>query len=394
MTYKQAVNWAADIKEFTGSRQMPPWKPTEGVALHNERKLSDKDIATFAAWVDGGTPEGDAGDAPPPRKFTEGWQLGKPDLILTASAEFQVGPSGNDVFRCFVLPTNLTEDKYVTAVEVRPGNTRIVHHGLLFIDRNGKGRTLEGKEQAAKLDDEVLDRGPGYSTGMGGIGFIPQGGLSGWAPGQMARWLPEGTGFYLPKDSDVIMQLHYHRDGKLEKDKTSVGLYFARKPVKEPWKGMIIPGVFEKIPAGNDHFEVNGGITLQQDCILRSVMPHMHMLGNQISVTLEPPEGPAQTLLTIKDWDYNWQETYFLKEPIALKKGTRITVHAAYDNSDKNPLNPFNPPKDVTWGEQTTNEMCFVFLGATSDSKPGRIKFEMDNKIAFLKTFKRNRDEP
>jgi hypothetical protein len=157
---------------------------------------------------------------------------------------------------------------------------------------------------------------------------------------------------------------------------------------------MIIPGVFEKIPAGNDHFEVNGGITLQQDCILRSVMPHMHMLGNQISVTLEPPEGPAQTLLTIKDWDYNWQETYFLKEPIALKKGTHFTVHAAYDNSDKNPLNPFNPPKDVTWGEQTTNEMCFVFLGATSDSKPGRIKFEMDNKIAFLKTFKRNRDEP
>jgi hypothetical protein len=393
MTYKQAVNWASDIKEFTGSRQMPPWKPTESVALHNERKLSDKDIATLAAWVDGGTPEGDAGDAPPPRKFTEGWQLGKPDLILTASAEFQVGPSGNDVFRCFVLPTNLTEDKYVTAVEVRPGNTRIVHHGLLFIDRNGKGRTLEGKEQAAKLDDEVLDRGPGYSTGMGGIGFIPQGGLSGWAPGQMARWLPEGTGFYLPKDSDVIMQLHYHRDGKLEKDKTSVGLYFARKPVMEPWKGMIIPGVFEKIPAGNDHFEVNGGITLQQDCILRSVMPHMHMLGNQISVTLEPPEGPTQTLLTIKDWDYNWQETYFLKEPIALKKGTHLTVHAAYDNSDKNPLNPFNPPKDVTWGEQTTNEMCFVFLGATSDSKPGRIKFEMDNKFGFLKTFKRNRDE-
>jgi peroxiredoxin len=393
MTYKQAVNWSSDIKEFTETRKMPPWKPTDSVPLHNERKLSDKDIATLAAWADGGTPEGNSKEAPPPRKFTDGWQLGKPDLILTPAAEFQVGPTGKDVFRCFVLPSNLAEDKYVAAVEVRPGNTRVVHHALLFLDRTGQGRQLQEKEQERKPDDSILDRGLGYSVGMGGIGFLPQGSLSGWAPGQMARWLPDGTGFFLPKNSDVIMQLHYHRDGKLEKDKTSVGLYFAKKPVTEPWKGMIIPGLFEKIPAGNEHFEVKGGITMQQDCILRSVMPHMHMLGKEIAITIEPPGGPKTTLLAIKDWDYNWQETYFLKDPIALKNGTHLSVQAVYDNTGNNPLNPFDPPRDVAWGEQTTNEMCFIFLGATSDSKPGRIKFDVDNKLALLKNRLRRNQE-
>jgi peroxiredoxin len=393
MTYKQAVNWASAIKEFTETRKMPPWKPNESVPLHNERKLSDKDIATLAAWADGGTPEGNSKEAPPPRKFTDGWQLGKPDLILTPTTEFQVGPTGKDVFRCFVLPSNLAEDKYVAAVEVRPGNKRLVHHALLFIDRTGQGRKLQEKEQERKLDDAILDRGLGYSVGMGGIGFLPQGSLSGWAPGQMARWLPDGTGFFLPKNADLIMQLHYHRDGKLQKDKTSVGLYFAKKQVTEPWKGMIIPGLFEKIPAGNDHFEVKGGITMQQDCILRSIMPHMHMLGKEIAVTIEPPDGPKTTLLAIKDWDYNWQETYFIKNPIELKKGTHLSVHAVYDNTGNNPLNPFDPPRDVMWGEQTTNEMCFIFLGATSDSNPGRIKFDVDNKLALLKNRLRRNQE-
>ncbi len=144
-TYKQAVNWASDIKEYTQSRKMPPWKPVEGVAFHNERKLSDKDLSTLAAWVDGGAPEGDPKDAPPPARFVEGWQLGEPDLILTVPEEMTVGPAGGkDLFRCFVLPTDLGEDRYVTAVEVKPGNSRVLHHTLNFVDhRTGEGRKLE-----------------------------------------------------------------------------------------------------------------------------------------------------------------------------------------------------------------------------------------------------------
>ena len=207
-----------------------------------------------------------------------------------------------------------------------------------------------------------------------GVGFAPQGTLGGWAPGQLAHKLPDGYGWRLPKGADVVVQVHYHRTGRVEKDRTSVGLYFAKKPGTRPFKGLIIPGGFLFIPANNDHYKVHGAIEVMQDCTLYDVMPHMHMLGREIKVTVTPPDGDPLTLIAIKDWDYNWQETYFLKEPLFLKKGTKLSVDAVYDNSDKNPINPFSPPQWVFPGEQTTNEMCFIFIGATSDT-PGRILF-------------------
>ncbi len=378
MTYDQAVNWAGDIKDYTQSRKMPPWKPVAGPAFHNERKLTDKELETLTAWADGGTPEGDPKDAPKPREFVDGWQLGKPDLVLTVPEEMTIDAAGKDLFRCFVLPTGLTEDKYVVAVEVRPGNKRVLHHTLNFWDTTGDARKLEEKAQKAATPDDK-DHGPGYSSAMG-IGFSPKrgatfGALSGWAPGQVPHQLPDGTGFFLAKGSDVIIQCHYHRTGRVEKDKTSVGLYFAKKSVTTPFQGMVIPGLFLALPAGDAHFKVKGGMEVQEDCRLYSVMPHMHMLGREVTVTVTPPEGKPYTLVAIKDWDYNWQETYFLKEPIDLKKGTKMEVETIYDNSDKNPNNPFNPPRLVTFGEQTTNEMLFIFLGATKEGK-GPIKFQ------------------
>jgi len=386
MTYKQAVNWADDIKAYTQNRTMPPWKPSKGLPFHNERKLSERDIATLAAWVDGGTPAGDSKDAPPPRKFPEGWQLGTPDVILTASAEFTLGPDGRDVFRCFVLPTNLADDVYVSAVEIRPTNKRIVHHVLLAIDTAGQGRKLETKAQeketaAAKLPDDAhpgkksLDRGAGYTTQMG-FGFIPQGaGLTGWAPGAVPRHLPDGSGMFLPKNADIVMQLHYHRNGRLETDRTQVGLYLVKNKVDKPFYGGVVAGgsgtgplrLFFSIPPGQEKFRLEGDAWAINDFTMFFVMPHMHMLGKQIGLTMTPPDGPAQTLIDINAWDYNWQETYMLKEPMHVKAGTRFHVDAVYDNSDKNPLNPFNPPRRVTFGEQTFNEMCFVFLGGTTD---------------------------
>lgn len=368
MTYKQAVNWAADIKEYTQTRQMPPWKVAEGVAFHNDRRLSDKEIATLAAWADGGTPEGDPKDAPPPRSFADGWMLGTPDLVLSPKEDFVLGPGGRDLFRCFVLPTGLTEDKYVVAIEVKPGNPRIVHHTLNFIDTTGQARKLEEQAQAKEKDKKEgeYDRGPGYSMSMG-IGILPRGALGGWAPGQLPRTLPEGYGWRLPKGADLVIQTHYHRNGRVEKDRLQIGIYFAKSNEgMKPFKGGVIPGRFLAIPAGNDNFKVTGEVPVAQDCVLHSIMPHMHLLGKQIKVTLKTPEG-EQTLLAIKDWDYNWQETYFLEKPMALKAGSTLKIEAIYDNSSKNPNNPHNPPRLVTFGEQTTNEMCFVFLGATAD---------------------------
>jgi hypothetical protein len=386
MTYKQAVNWGDDIKTYTQKRIMPPWKPSQGVPFHNERRLSEKDIGTLAAWVDGGTPAGDPTDSPAPRKFPEGWQLGTPDIILTSTGEFTLGPDGRDVFRCFVLPTNLKEDHYVSAVEIRPSNNRIVHHVLLAVDTAGQGRKLEQKGQqeenqptppekshAAK---NPLDRGPGYSSQMG-FGFIPQGsGLTGWAPGAVPRHLPEGSGMLLPKNADVVMQVHYHRNGRLERDRTQIGLYLAKNKVDKPFYGGAIAGregngvfgLFFSIPAGEERFKLQGSSWAANDFTLFFVTPHMHMLGKQIGLTMTPPDGNPQTLININAWDYNWQETYMLKEPIHVKKGTKFHVDATFDNSDKNPLNPFSPPRRITFGEQTTNEMCFVFLGGTTQT--------------------------
>lgn len=385
MTYKQAVTWAQDIKDYTQRREMPPWKISEGVPFHSERRLSDADIKTLAAWADGGTPAGNPKDAPEPREFTKGWQLGTPDLILSPTEEFVVGPSGKDVFRCFVMPTNLTEDKYVAAVEMRPGNPQVVHHLLLFIDTAGQGRALEKTAQENQKANPVIDEhtrlpskydiGPGYTRTMG-VGFIPRGSLMGWAPGIQARYMPEGVGFHLPKNSDVVMQVHYHRNGRVEKDKTQIGLYFAKKKIEHPYQAGTVAGgsgsgplrLMFSIPPGEERFKLDGDAYATKDFTLLAITPHMHLLGKEISLTMTPPDGKEQKMLAIKKWDYNWQEMYFLKEPIQVKAGTKFHVEAYFDNSDKNPLNPSNPPRRVTLGEQTTNEMCFVFLGGYSDT--------------------------
>jgi mono/diheme cytochrome c family protein/peroxiredoxin len=389
ITYKQAVRWASDIKDYTKSRQMPPWKITEGLAFRNERRLSDKDIATLAAWANNGTPEGDPKDAPKAKEYVDGWMLGKPDLILQPKEDFVVGPGGRDLFRCFVLPTNLNEDKYVVAIEVKPTNPRVVHHTLNFIDSQGRGRQLQDRAQEQEKDKkpDEYDRGPGYSMAMG-VGFQPNGALSGWAPGQLPNKLPDGYGWYLPKGSDIVMQVHYHRDGRLEKDRTQIGIYFAKKTEGiKPYKAGVIAGQFQRvglfpgIPANEAKYAIHGRISVREDCTLYSVMPHMHLVGKQIKVTLRPADGDPKTLLAIKDWDYNWQETYFLKQPLKLKVGDVLEVEAVYDNSRNNPNNPNDPPKTVFIGEQTTNEMCFVFLGATSESS-SRSPFTRANPLA------------
>jgi hypothetical protein len=278
------------------------------------------------------------------------------------------------------LPAGLAEDKFVEAIEVRPGNPRVVHHALLFIDDAGKGRDLEKQQQSKPTKDphggSDLDKGPGYFAGMG-VGFTPTGGLGGWAPGQLPRALPEGTGIRLPKGSDIVMQMHYHRNGRTEKDQTSIGLYFSKKPVDKPFQGGVMAGLFLAIPANNERYVVKGVSHTTEDMVLHDIMPHMHMLGKEIKVTATPPDGKPTLLFDIKQWDYNWQETYYFKEPLHLKAGTQLDLEAVYDNSVNNLANPFSPPRAVTFGEQTFNEMCFVFLGGTSARKSAELPVKM-----------------
>jgi mono/diheme cytochrome c family protein len=381
-TYKQAVTWASDIVHYTQSKDMPPWKPVGGVEFSNARALTARELDTLAAWERAGCPEGDPKDAPPPLKLTDGWRFGEPDLVLTVPDEFHVGPAGKDEFRCFVLPTGLREDRYVVAYEVKPGNASVVHHTLNYYDATGRARKLEDKEKARSRGKDGQDYGPGYSVSMG-IGFIPLptdavrpgvpgvGSLGGWAPGQLGVRYPDGSGTLVPKGADILLQVHYHRTGKPETDRTKIGLYFATKPVEKPWNTVVIPGMsfIASIPAGKPDVKLSGGGYLTADATVYSVMPHMHLLGKSVKITMTPPGETPTVLVDIAQWDYNWQETYWLAKPIAAKAGTRFEIEAVFDNSEKNPNNPNVPPKAVGYGEQTTNEMLFGFVGVVPAGK-------------------------
>jgi hypothetical protein len=331
-------------------------------------------------WEHAGCPEGDPKDAPPAPSFADGWRHGPPDLIVTPGDDFTLAAHGNDIFRCFVIPTGLTENKWVVGYDVKPGNPRIVHHTLHFFDTTGQARKLE-KVNQQKETFLSPDNGPGYPVAMG-VGFTPPpaskgdtptfGGLGGWAPGQAPQFVPKGAGWFLPKGSDFLIQTHYHRDGKPGKDRTRVGLYFAKEPVTQPWQTVIVAGLkpWDKIPAGKSKHEARGAIYLHTDAVLHNVLPHMHLLGKSVRVTMTPPNSKAMVLVDIPAWDYRWQETYWFAKPITAPAGTKLEIVATFDNSAANPNNPTRPPKDVFVGEETTDEMLFAFLGATSVKTP------------------------
>ena len=397
LTYRQAAVWADDIKGYTRDRSMPPWKPRGGKEFVGDRRMSEKEIETLAKWAEAGCPEGDPKDAPAPPAFAAGWALGKPDLVLEAPGDFVLGPTGKDLFRVFVLPTGLTEDKYVTALQVRPGNAKVVHHAVNFFDATGGAMKAQARAQAAEKGASgpgAVDAGAGFTSGMlPGLRLSPAdlfaarppfGPLGGWAPGVVPRALAPGTGFLLPRGSDLVVQLHYHRSGRLEKDRTAIGLYFAKGPVERPLLGLIVPGRFKLdkggeglgyIPAGERHFVARGSWYALEDCTAHMVMPHMHLLGKSVKITVTAPKGKPETLIDIPEWDYNWQEVYFLKEPLKVPAGTRFEIEAVFDNSAANPKNPSDPPVDVRFGEQTTDEMLFGFLGATKDAPKSGLPF-------------------
>ena len=354
--YTQASAWRGDIKRWTSDRQMPPWKADPGAGdFQDSRRLSDHDVATLAKWADAGAPEGDAKDLPAPPHFRDGWPLGQPDLVLQPSRPYHLEADGSDVYRCYVIPTDFTHDRYVSAVDVQPGNRSIVHHVIAFIDGTGASANLEGHEKE-----------PGY-TSFGGVGFTPTGSLGGWAPGMTAHALPDGVATEVPAGARIVLQVHYHKDGKPETDFSRIGLYFTKTVVQKTLH--IIPIIHGlDIPAGDSHYTVTTlGAPSPVDFHLLAVTPHMHLLGRAMKLTAILPDNRQVPLISVSDWDFNWQATYFYKKPIAFPKGTRVMMTATYDNSSRNPRNPNSPPKETTWGEQTTDEMCIAFLHYTLD---------------------------
>ncbi|HEX5323402.1 MAG TPA: hypothetical protein VFW40_06415 [Capsulimonadaceae bacterium] len=358
VTYHDVAKRAQQIAIVTQARYMPPWKAaTDCPSFKDERRLTAAEIALIQKWSEEGALEGSPKDLPPAPHFATSWKLGSPDIVLQPKGEYHLAADGDDVYRCFVIPTSYTRDRYLSAVEVRPGNRRVVHHVIAYLDTNGKARQLAGNDPAG-----------GY-TSFGGPGFPATGSLGGWAPGMDPIQMPSDTGILLPKGADIVLQVHYHKDGKPEDDLTRIGLYFAKGSVDKQLDIAAAIDPLIRIPAGDNSYAANATLPVLTNITVLGVMPHMHLLGHDMTVTASLPDGAKQTLVHVPDWDFNWQTIYMYKHPLHLPKGASIDLVAHYDNSEGNARNPNIPPKLVTWGEQTTDEMCIAFVFFTVDAE-------------------------
>jgi hypothetical protein len=345
MTYKEARPWGRSIREKVAEGAMPPWHadPAHG-KFSNDRRLSKEEKATVLAWVDNGMKEGNVKDLPPAPKFTEGWNIGKPDVVLTAR-EFEVPATGTVNYQYFIVPTNFKEDKWIQAAEVRPGNRAVVHHVIVLVAELGE----LGKGQGAFARDGIS-------------------GLVGYAPGEGEVSLPDGEAKLVKAGSLLLLQMHYTTNGTAQKDKTSVGFIFAKKPVQKIRMGGSAMNRRFVIPAGADHHEVPSRYVFKEDSHITDLMPHMHLRGKDFIYRLVLPDGTTQTLLSVPRYDFNWQTRYEFAEPIAAPKGSRLECVAHFDNSTKNKWNP-DATKAVRWGQQTWEEMMIGFVGFTLDNQ-------------------------
>lgn len=389
MTFADALNWADDIKDYVASRKMPPWPITGGVPLKNDIGLSAAEIATIVKWVEEGCPKGNQADAPKPAVFPsrDSWEGDNPpDLIFKMPESFHLAPHGDDHYRTIVFPVNNTKELYLTKIQFIPGNKRIVHHSLAFYD--GTGMVMDAQKRLGKSkpsrpeNAETEDYGPGYESGMG-LGFTPNpiitknkdnpgGGFSGWVPGTGALTNPEGANHVIPPNSYIFMQIHYQRTGRPEVDDSSrLGIWLTKTKPKKYVSGYLADTSFRMIPKGLPDFKSTGSRVIPEDCHLWLISPHMHLLGKEFRVWHQPKgASERKLLLELKNWDFNWQSRYLLKEPYFMEKGSSIQVEARFDNSSRNPSNPNIPPKTIFLGENTTDEMGFAVIGIFQDVRP------------------------
>lgn len=371
LSYKEVRPWARSIREVVADRRMPPWlaDPHYG-EFSNDRRLSQGEIDTIVAWVDSGAKEGDAKDLPPAPKFSDvGWKFGKPDVVLSMTMEASVPADGVVPYRHFVVPTNFTEDKYVQFAEIKRGDPSVVHHVIISVREPGQGPLPPagelnlGAAQNREGEARTLQQGQGQARTQN-----PDGMLLGWAPGMSPLMLKEGQAKLVKKGSVLIFQMHYTTNGRPSKDRTSIGLYFAKGPIE---KRVITTGAFARnlvIPPGEPNYESKSAYTFTEDSHIVSFMPHMHVRGKDFEYKLVYPDGTSKILLKVPRYDFNWQLNYFLKEPVAAPKGSRIECVAHHDNSERNKFNP-DPSKEVRWGPQTWEEMMIGWLDYTLDSQ-------------------------
>lgn len=333
LTYDDAVNWSAMIKEVVQERRMPPWHADPRYShFSNDRSLTAAQMKTLTAWVDQGTVEGKADEAPPAKEFAEGWRIGKPDVVFELPKEVSIPANGTMPYKYFVTETNFKEDMWVEAAEARPSNLGVVHHIIVF---------------AMNPDDRRGVQERNWIVAM--------------APGDEPLRLPAGVGRKIPAGSKLVWQMHYTPTGKPETDRSMVGFKFCKTP---PEKASRVYGVKNQrfiIPAGSANHKVEASHTISKPVTLLGLMPHMHLRGKAFEYAATFPDGRNEVLLSVPQFDFNWQTSYRLEKPIQLPVGTKVRCTARFDNSTGNPANP-NATESVRWGDQTWEEMMIGYL--------------------------------
>ena len=348
MTYNEARPWARAIKQKVALRQMPPWGADPTVANYsNDVSLKQEEIDTISAWVDGGSPEGDRGDLPKAPQFAEGWSIGKPDYVFKMQKPFIVPADGTVPYVYISIPTNLKEDIWIRAVELKPTDRRVVHHII---------STLVEGDGTAPDPEPKLTRDPKRKE----IG----GGLGGLVPGRLYGEFDEGVARKIPAGADIVLQMHYTTIGQMVTDQTEIGVIVSRAPPanRRAEGGGSIPNTTFAIPPGDPNYEVTGKMVFNRDTYLSSLYPHMHVRGKDETYTVIYPDGREEVVLRVPKYDFNWQLSYKLAEPRLLPKGSTLKVTMHYDNSTANRFNP-DPTATVRWGDQTWEEMMLGYYG-------------------------------
>ena len=359
LSYGDVAKHGPTISGAVASRFMPPWKAdAASYEYRDQRRLTDAQISLIQTWVKQGMPEGAVKDRTSTPTFASGWRLGEPDLIVEMPAAYHVPAEGADIYRNIALPLGLSDDKWITAIEMRPTARAAVHHVLYFADPNGKAHEkTDGAE-------------PGFGGMRAGGATVA---LGGWAVGAQPHFYPEGLALKVPKGADLVMQYHFHPTGKPLEEKAQIGLYFAKKAPERQMISIQLPPVYSlfeglDIQPGDKDYVVKDSYVLPAPIDAVGVSAHAHYLGKLLKMTATLPSGEVKTLLAISDWDFAWQDRYFFKDFVALPKGTRLDAEVHWDNSANNPRNPSSPPQHVEWGEQSKDEMGSVTLIAVPRS--------------------------
>lgn len=407
-SYQEVRPWSKAIREEVIERSMPPWfadPHTSTLEFRNDRRLSQKEIDTIVAWVDAGAPKGNDADLPPLPRFTPGWTFGEPDLIIPMPVEFEIPAEGELPMQNFYTPVPFNEERWVEAVELRPGNPAVVHHSIANVTRLPEGTKLvNGRAVRAEAGTAVNGPSARETGGLSEDGrresflsqdaFLRAGAfkLIGQAPGKGFERHHPGTAKRIMPGSYIQFNMHYQPTGRPEKDRSLLGLWFAKKPVTHEvlTKGVTdrifvggkelgetrmvngrevrVRGRIPNIPPHADNWEITGEVEIKHAITLYAFAPHMHLRGKDIKYTLIWPDGRKQVLLDVPKFDFNWQLHYELKEPLKIPVGSRIVATAHYDNSIKNPYNPA-PHKEVFWSEQSWDEMFIPWFEYTVDSQ-------------------------